>query len=466
MLLANLEDHLQFYLTQHNLLHVPLCFGYSGGVDSTALLIALSSLYIQKIITHCPKAVYVRHGLRPKDETEKEEYLLIKNCINRSIPLILLEGNEDQIRSIYSETDARFYRFKLFETFLQENRIPVMLTAHHLDDHREFQLLRISQGNGWKSFLGILDNRPLFRKPLLSITKSVLESYVKSHGIEVSIDSTNQSNKIERNVIRNTILPAWAVAKRTLYKSFELNQEKAQLLSQFISNQLSEFSWTYDFCQISTLLPTKPIHPYLLYELLLEGIGLLEDSNKIYLNSFQGIKSFEIYGESRKERKTRISLDFFKPIMFSHTDMKIQGHGLEISRVSNKLIVKSYLAYSSEYGYSFSIEPETSITTPDGIYLGNRQVKEPKLIPEQKSKKVLEFWLPINHVRCSSYNIGKKQEPNQKKMSIFTHNGTTLGYLIKDESGSVSFNSSKYSDSITTEKALVGFIPFTYGDEK
>jgi len=86
--------------------------------------------------------------------------------------------------------------------------------AHHADDHAETILHRILRGTGLRGLAGIPRSRPLspgsavrLIRPLLSVTRASLRSYLSDEGVAFREDRTNAQNEPMRNRLRNTILP-------------------------------------------------------------------------------------------------------------------------------------------------------------------------------------------------------------------------------------------------------------------
>ena len=176
---------------------------FSGGVDSTALLL-LSSIYAKQ---HNNKlvAVTIDHQLRP--ESSKEAAGLTTLCNSLQIEHVVLRWEHSGVAGNVME-QARDARYKLLTNFCNDNGIGLILTAHHLDDNIENFFIKLSRGSGIKGlvehnkaqFNGVLVGRPLF-----DITKSELLLYVQDKGVPWVEDSSNVSDKYFRNVIRKNL---------------------------------------------------------------------------------------------------------------------------------------------------------------------------------------------------------------------------------------------------------------------
>ena len=182
--------------------------GFSGGADSTALLLALRMAGVNAT------AVHFHHGLRGRDADADAEWCE-SFCFERGIPFALryldVPGNRRPRES--EEQCGRRLRMECWRE-LTERRgdIPVYL-AHHADDAMENLFLRIARGSGRDGLWGMEGRRVvegvLLVRPFLSLRKAELEDWLRSQGVEWRVDATNGMNTCRRNAVRNRLLPLW-----------------------------------------------------------------------------------------------------------------------------------------------------------------------------------------------------------------------------------------------------------------
>ena len=82
-----------------------------------------------------------------------------------------------------------------------------MLTAHNFDDNAETILYRIIKGTGIVGLQGILPKRENFYRPLITIKRTEIEQYCKTHQLKPNNDDSNNDRIHKRNLIRHDILP-------------------------------------------------------------------------------------------------------------------------------------------------------------------------------------------------------------------------------------------------------------------
>ncbi len=185
-----------------------LLVGFSGGVDSTALLLVLHYLSIRNGFS--VTVAHLNHGLRAEadDDASWGQELcstLDINCIVEKVDVQSLAESE----SIGIEEAGRNARYAFFESLLQTESADLIVLGHHLDDLSEDVLMRFIRGTGWPGLSGMPaydENRKLLR-PFLMLPKSTLKAFVKYVGLEWREDATNLEPSATRNRIRNELLP-------------------------------------------------------------------------------------------------------------------------------------------------------------------------------------------------------------------------------------------------------------------
>lgn len=185
--------------------------GFSGGVDSTALLHALydmgGDLGLQ------PVAAHLNHRLRGADSDADEAHCRAF-CERFGIPFrsMAVDVAEMAARTGLNLEDAgRRARYSLYGEVAEEFGAKYAALAHHADDQAETVLMRIIRGAGTRG-MGAM---PKIRKsgsvfivrPLISVRKEDVASYVSENGLEYKEDASNLDTGYLRNKIRQELLP-------------------------------------------------------------------------------------------------------------------------------------------------------------------------------------------------------------------------------------------------------------------
>ena len=225
---------------------VTLLLAVSGGADSMAMLSAISQLNKNSIYNLY--VITVNHNIRPEKESAGDARFVFNFCktLNPKTECIIarLEENEvkntAQIRKGGTEDAARFLRYREFEKAAEKVNADYILTAHNQNDYYETVLMRLFQGSDSQSVTGIREIRGKFIRPMLNISRSEIEEYLKSEKIPWREDASNFEKTFLRNKIRHIFIPAlnahfsgWQTGlDSTLKKINEANRFIQSLYSQ------------------------------------------------------------------------------------------------------------------------------------------------------------------------------------------------------------------------------------------
>lgn len=237
MLLRQFEEQIKQYVP--NQLHFLIAF--SGGLDSTALLLLFAKL--RKNQPHLQlRAIHIHHGLSPNADSWAAHCQHL--CGQLSIPFLLEKVQVQQGKGI--EAGAREARYQAIKKHLACNEI--LVSAHHLQDQSETFFLALKRGSGIAGLAAMpvcseLYNMPLFR-PLLPFSRHQLQTYVEQIGVLWIEDESNQDNRYERNFLRNQVLPLlrerWSHFDLAVQRSAQHCLEQQQLLNELLQNTFEQ----------------------------------------------------------------------------------------------------------------------------------------------------------------------------------------------------------------------------------
>lgn len=189
--------------------------GVSGGADSVCLLYVLNELKAEYDLTLI--VVHVNHGIRGKEALRDQLYV---EELSKKLDLPYY-GYERQVKKLaaeegLSEEEAgRKARYDIFFEVCKINQCNKIAIAHNRNDNAETVLFHLFRGSGIKGLSGIDPVRKIELKqgivtlirPLMCISRPVIEEFLSSRGIHYETDQTNLSNDYSRNKIRNQLLP-------------------------------------------------------------------------------------------------------------------------------------------------------------------------------------------------------------------------------------------------------------------
>lgn len=208
---------------------------FSGGADSSALLLALWAAGFTKI---GGRAMHVVHDMRPRDLALQDQARCQALCDRLRVPMATSEVHiarphylADAARTQGSpsrniEAFARCERYRVLEEAARNSGVPFVAVAHHADDQIETMLMRLLRGSGPRGLSGMPTIRPLratiaasrdrfaaspvsLIRPMLSaaLTHDDAIEICRAAGWEWNEDHTNQDTTRLRAAIRHTVLP-------------------------------------------------------------------------------------------------------------------------------------------------------------------------------------------------------------------------------------------------------------------
>lgn len=200
-------------------LGTPLLLTVSGGADSVALLHAVSRLGATAVVAHC------NFHLRG-DESNRDERFVRELCSQLGVMLFVEDFDVDSYcreKSVSVEMACRELRYAWFRELKEKIGASRILTAHNADDNIETLLLNLFRATGIEGLRGMQADTGEILRPLLSVTRKEIETYLSEIGVSHITDSTNLSSDYQRNFIRNELLPAiesrWHGVKKTIMRT-------------------------------------------------------------------------------------------------------------------------------------------------------------------------------------------------------------------------------------------------------
>jgi tRNA(Ile)-lysidine synthase len=232
---------------------------YSGGGDSTGLLVALAAgrkagpdLEISLV------AATVDHGLRAGSADEAESAGAL--CADLGIPHHILTWAGEKPRTGI-QAAARAARYRLLTALAEEIRADVIVTAHTLDDQVETIEMRRARSPDAMSGMSeavLCDRRIWVFRPFLNVLRADIRDYLVSHDIGWIDDPSNDNTAFERVRIRQALAArpdrpasdASVPARRTLGRK----------AAQFLRANAKIHSARVAVVDLSAYSPAEPAH--------------------------------------------------------------------------------------------------------------------------------------------------------------------------------------------------------------
>ena len=197
--------------------------GVSGGADSMALAHIMIKLGYDVTIAH------LNHGLRGKESDGDEKFvkMMAKKWDVSAITLKIRIPKKGNL-----ENNARLLRYDFLEKTRNQEKAEYIAVAHHLDDQIESIIMHMLRGAGARGMQGMYFAKGKIIRPLLSVTKNEILSYLKENKIKFRTDKTNFDIKYKRNNLRHVLIPA-------LKKRFPSLEKKLLQLSEISKKKIA-----------------------------------------------------------------------------------------------------------------------------------------------------------------------------------------------------------------------------------
>ncbi len=183
----------------------------SGGADSVALFHLLRKQAERDGFSL--SVAHFDHGIRGED-SRRDAAFCRELAETHQCPFYTEQGEIPRVaRQTHRglEEVAREARYAFFDRVMRENRIPILVTAHHADDQLETLLFRLCRGTGAAGLCGIAPSRAFgdgaLVRPLLPFSKKEVLAFCKSEGLSFVTDETNDDTVYTRNRIRHEVIP-------------------------------------------------------------------------------------------------------------------------------------------------------------------------------------------------------------------------------------------------------------------
>lgn len=187
----------------------PLAVAYSGGADSTALLIAAAQRWPGQAV-----ALHVHHGL----QAAADGFVAHCNatCSALSIPLHIAHVDARPAAGDSPEDAARRARYTALARLAASAGCSDVLLAQHADDQVETLLLALSRGAGLPGLAAMPAaferHGRRFHRPFLGLAAPAIRQWLADAGVDWITDPSNADTTLTRNRIRLQVLPALEAA--------------------------------------------------------------------------------------------------------------------------------------------------------------------------------------------------------------------------------------------------------------
>jgi tRNA(Ile)-lysidine synthase len=217
-----------------------LAVAFSGGADSTALLLAAAASWPGKV-----HAIHIHHGLQAAADDFARHCAAV--CAGLGVPLREVKVAAAHASGESPEDAARKARYAALAQAASALGAKAVLLAQHADDQVETLLLALSRGAGLPGLAAMpasFERHGMrFERPLLRVSGPAIRGWLAAQQITFVEDPTNNDIAFTRNRIRHQLLPALEQAfpqfRETFARSARHAAQAQELLSALAGEDLS-----------------------------------------------------------------------------------------------------------------------------------------------------------------------------------------------------------------------------------
>ena len=219
---------------------LPLAVAFSGGADSTALLLACHDRWPGQV-----HAWHVHHGLQTAADDFETHCVAV--CERLNVPLIVARVDARAGHGESPEAVARAHRYATFDALAREQTISTVAIAQHADDQVETVLLALLRGSGVAG-LAAMPGRwqrggVTFWRPLLDVPKAAIRDWLRAREQGWVEDPMNVDEHYTRGRIRARLIPtleaAFPAFRTTFARSSRHAAQAQELLTELAALDLA-----------------------------------------------------------------------------------------------------------------------------------------------------------------------------------------------------------------------------------
>jgi tRNA(Ile)-lysidine synthase len=214
---------------------LPLAVAYSGGADSTALLLACAEKWPGQV-----HAIHIHHGLQAAADDFEQHCRSF--CAQLGVPLRVRRVDARHEAGQSPEDAARKARYEAFRSVALDDvgnfAIKSVAIAQHADDQAETLLLALSRGAGLPGLSAMpaswARDGIRYHRPLLGVHGADLRAWLAQCDVAFIEDPSNSNEGFTRNRIRARLLPALDAAFPQFRETFARSASHAAQAQQVL----------------------------------------------------------------------------------------------------------------------------------------------------------------------------------------------------------------------------------------
>lgn len=202
----------------------------SGGVDSVVMAELFSKAGYSFAIAHCN---FQLRGTESDGDEQFVKELAARYDVPFHVKHFDTSGHAEN-HKVSLQMAARDLRYNWLKEAMVEDKYDYLVIAHHADDAIETFFINLLRGTGIAGLHGIASVHQNIIRPMLCFSRREIEDYASAQKLKWREDSSNASDKYERNKIRHHLVP----------ELLKINPDAAKAIKHTIEN-LSETEVIY-----------------------------------------------------------------------------------------------------------------------------------------------------------------------------------------------------------------------------
>ena len=268
-----------------------ILIGVSGGRDS----VFMAEMFIRTGFDI--EIAHTNFSLRGEESDSEEkfvkEYAKKHNLKFHSIKFDTKAYAQENKISI--QMAARQLRYSWFDELIEEHNFASIAVAHNRNDTVETFFINLIRGTGIKGLKGISNKKGNVIRPILFADRKDITAYLQKNNIAWKDDSSNDSDKYQRNFIRHNIIPKFEELDQDFVSRMQTNMKALSSINAVYENEVKHRKQKVFVNQLDKILVNiemlkklNPLDTYLFefireydfsYEQVLELIDILDSSS-------------------------------------------------------------------------------------------------------------------------------------------------------------------------------------------
>lgn len=230
---------------------------FSGGGDSTALLLALNRFRTSGGL----RALHFNYGLRGEESLADEQFC-VELCSSLGIELVVDRAPEGFADDGNLQDRARELRYAAAEREAASMGPDALIaTAHTADDQAETILYRLFASPGRRALQGMPAVRGRIVRPLIELRRAELREWLVGQGVAWREDASNDDPRFARVRARRLLADAEQLhpaAVKNLLRTADLLREESAALSAVVDGLLEDCTDESGHLQMSAVAELPP----------------------------------------------------------------------------------------------------------------------------------------------------------------------------------------------------------------